>query len=394
MSEPEISSALQVLRQREALLRSVLDTIPDGLIVVDHHGLIQSFSPSAERMFGHAAADMLGRNVNLLMPKTDSVAHDGYMTRYMQTGERRIIGIGRVLVGLRADGSTFPMELQIGEMQVEGAHLFTGFVRDLTERQRRDRRVAELQAELIHVSRLSELGQMVSTLAHEVNQPLTAIANYISGIRRLLPADAAPALRHAIDRIGEQDARARAIVQSLRDLVKKQQRPRTMEDLEKIILETSALALLGTGRSVNLDLRVAPDANQATVDKVQIQQVLLNLMRNAVEAMKGCETRLLSVTTRRLAGTPEQVEIEIADTGPGLAADVRDKLFQPFVTTKAEGLGIGLSICRTIIEAHGGALVAADADGRGRRAGAVFRISLPVRPEQAADMDQLPKLSK
>jgi two-component system sensor kinase FixL len=363
------------LQQREALLSSVLDTVPDGLIVIDERGIVQSFSPAAARMFGFSPAEVVGRNVKILTPSSHTDAHDSYIERYLATGERRIIGIGRVVVGRRKDGTTFPMELQIGEAFVDGTRRFTGFVRDLTEREDRDRRLAELQSELIHVGRLSELGQMVSALAHEVNQPLTAMGNYLIGIRRLLPNDTPPVVRQAIDKVMEQSERARGIVQSLRGLVKKESRPREVVNLESMILETSALVMVGAMRAVHLDLRIADDAAYAFLDKVQIQQVLLNLMRNAVEAMAASDIRTLTVATTRLG---ERVAIRVADTGPGLSETVKSRLFQPFVTTKSEGLGVGLSICRTIVETHGGELTADSEPGRG----AAFHFTVPATPAQ------------
>lgn len=366
------------LARHAALLQSILDTVSDALVVIDRAGIVHSFSPAAERMFGFTAEEVVGRNVSLLMPPSQASGHDGHMQRYVATRERRIIGIGRVLVGQRKDGSSFPMELRVGEVEVPGSHLFTGFMRDLTERQDRERRLNELQAELIHVSRLSELGQMVSALAHEVNQPLTAMTNYISGIRRLLAGAELSPLARAVDKVAEQAERASGIVQSLRGLVRKESRPRQTEDLETMIQETSALALIGTSRLVNLELRIGADATHAVVDKVQIQQVLLNLMRNAVEAMAGSPRRRLTIATARRG---DRIEVRIADTGPGLSPEVAARLFMPFVTTKAEGLGVGLSICRTIVEAHGGRLVADSPAG----GGAAFRFTLPGPDAARAD---------
>ena len=367
----ELQSLKRELERREALLQSILDTVPDGLVVIDRRGIVQSFSPAAERMFGYTADEIIGRNVSVLMPGNHAAAHDGYLERYLSSGERRIIGIGRIVVARRKEGSTFPVELQIGEVQASGSRLFTGFMRDLTERQDQDRRLAELQSELIHVSRLSELGQMVSALAHEVNQPLTAISNYLSGIRRLLPPESPPALRQAIQKVAEQNERARHIVQSLRGLVKKEAQAKQSVNLETMIQETSALALVGTGRFVTLDLHIARDARYAFVEKVQIQQVLLNLMRNAVDAMKDAPVRRLTVATTR---NGDRVEIRVTDTGPGIPESVRARLFQPFVTTKADGLGVGLSICHTIVEGHGGELVADNATDHG----AEFRFTVPA----------------
>jgi two-component system sensor kinase FixL len=366
-----MSDVQQELRLGEALLQAMLDIVPDGLVVIDTKGIIQSFSPSAERMFGYTGADVIGRNVSMLMPEPQAKAHDGYIERYLTTGERRIIGIGRIVVGRRKDGLTFPMELQIGEVEVSGTHLFVGFTRDLTQREDRERRMAELQAEVIHLSRVSDLGHMASAIAHEVNQPLTAIGNYLGGIRRLLTPDTPPMLRQAIDKVGEQADRARDIVGSLRALVKKGTRPQHTENLETLIHEASALALIGTNQSVGLDLRVAADAAFASVDKVQIQQVLLNLMRNAIEAMDGSTKNRLTIETTRQSN---RIEIAVSDTGPGLPDAVRDTLFQPFASTKTDGLGVGLSICSMIVEAHGGELTAETLPEGGAR----FRFTVPT----------------
>ncbi len=354
----------------QALLRAMLDIVPDGLVTIDTRGIVQSFNPSAERVFGYPSGEIVGQNVSLLMPEQYGRAHDGFVEHYLRTGERRIIGIGRIVLGRRKDGSTFPMELQIGEVKIAGAHLFVGFVRDLTTRLEHDRRMAELQAEVQHLSRLSDLGHMASAIAHEVNQPLAAIGNYMGGIRRLMTDDLPPRLRQAIERVSEQADRARDIIRGMRALGRKGDRPRQAEDLEALIREASALALVGTNGAVGLTLRVAPEATRAVVDKVQIQQVLLNLIRNAVEAMNGAAGSLVTVVASRMG---ERIEIAVSDNGPGFADDMRDRLFMPFATTKADGLGVGLSICRTIVESHGGMLVAESPPG----GGALFRFSVP-----------------
>jgi two-component system sensor kinase FixL len=360
----------QELQRREALLRSILDTVPDALVVIDEGGIIQTFSAAAERLFGFSADDVVGRNVSLLMPATYREAHDSYLARYLSTGERHIIGIGRIVVGQRKDGSTFPMELSVGEVNQPGVRLFTGFVRDLTERQDRERRFDELRSELVHISRLNELGQMALALAHEVNQPLTAMANYLSGARRLLSAGNQQDAQRVIDRIAEQADRARQIIQRLRDFVRKGETVRRVESLARTIEEASALALVGIGQGLKLDIRVESDAAEAVIDKIQIQQVLINLMRNAAEAMTDSARRELTITTSR-AGN--MVTISVADTGPGLPGSVRARLFQPFVTTKPTGMGVGLSVCRTIIESHGGELRAEEVAG----GGTVFRLTVP-----------------
>ena len=174
------------VRTSERHFRSILDTIPDAMIVIDEHGIMQFFSSAAERQFGYSEPEAIGKNISALMPEPDRSRHDGYLARYLKTGERRIIGIGRIVTGMRKDGTTFPMHLTIGEMHSGGKPFFTGFVRDLTEQQQTQARLQELQSELVHVSRLSAMGEMASALAHELNQPLSAISNYMKGSRRLL----------------------------------------------------------------------------------------------------------------------------------------------------------------------------------------------------------------
>jgi two-component system, LuxR family, sensor kinase FixL len=370
----EVQHVHRELAGREALFRAILDAAPDALVVIDRHGIIQSFSAAATRLFGFETEEIIGRNVRLLMPPPYHEEHDSYLERYRTTGERRIIGIGRTVVGQRKDGSTFPMELTVGEVNLPGsqpgAQVFAGFVRDLTERQQRERRVAELQAELVHVSRITELGQMVSALAHEVTQPLTAMASYLSGIRRLLASGNQQAALIAMEKVVEQGDRARLIIQRIRDQVSKREAERQVEDLARTIEEASDLALIGIDEGIRLEIRIGDEAQEALIDKVQIQQVLLNLMRNAAEAMAGCVRREILIATAR-AG--DMIEISVADTGSGLPDTVRARLFEPFVTTKLNGMGVGLSVCRTIVEAHGGTLLAEDgADG-----GMVFRLTVP-----------------
>jgi two-component system, LuxR family, sensor kinase FixL len=370
----ELAKSRQALLQGEAHLRSILETVPDAMVVIDERGLIQSFSAAAERLFGFAAEEVRGRNVSMLMPAPYRQEHDGYLARYLRTGERRIIGTGRVVIGQRRDGSTFPMELSVGEIAAEGKRQFTGFVRDLTERQENERRLHEVQSELLHVSRLSEMGQMGSTLAHELNQPLTAVANYLSALRRLIarPQFDAKQADEIFGRAMAQTGRAGEIIRRLREFLSKGDTERRIESVNHVIEEACALALVGVrSQGMTVHMRLDPAAPEAIIDKIQMQQVVLNLVRNAVEAMAAAPRRELSIATERRAD--EMVEIAVADTGPGIAEDIRAKLFQPFVTTKANGMGVGLSICRSIVEAHGGRLWA-DADAAG---GTIFRLTIP-----------------
>ena len=369
---------------REAHLKSILDTIPDAMIVIDEHGIMQSFSAAAERLFGYNAAEVLGRNVKILMPSPYREGHDRYMGRYAVTGERRIIGIGRVVVGERKDGSTFPLELSVGEVKRGHRRFFTGFIRDLTERQKTEARLQELQSELVHVSRLTAMGEMASALAHELNQPLSAIANYMKGSRRLLeenPDERSTILREAMDKAAEQAMRAGQVIRRLRDFVARGESERRVEDVKKLVEEAGALALVGVkDKGVRVRFEFEPGTDFVLADRVQIQQVLLNLMRNAIESMEGAEKRELVVSTA--TASDDMVEIGVADTGAGISPEISAQLFQPFITTKRQGMGVGLSISRTIVEAHGGSISALPNSGMGT----VFRFTLPaVSKEEAGD---------
>ena len=260
---------------------------------------------------------------------------------------------------------------------VETGAVYTRLARSFAlETNLQERRLHELQAELIHVSRLTELGQMVSALAHEVNQPLTAVGSYVRASRRLLLVGATEKCDEALQKASDQVTRASQVIQRLRQFVRKADVQHEAEDVRQIVEEAVALALLGSeGRGVHLATAFAPDLPSVLIDKVQIQQVLLNLVRNAVEAMHDSRRRDLTIRTMRSADG--LVEISVADSGPGLPEQVREKLFQPFITTKPSGMGVGLSICRSIIEAHGGQMWLTNS----LEGGADFHFTLPALTE-------------
>jgi len=371
----------ETLRTRESHLRSILDTVPDAMIVIDGHGIIQLFSTAAERLFGYSERESIGMNVKELMPEPDRGRHDAYIARYRSSGERHIIGIGRIVTGKRRDGTTFPMHLSIGEMQSGGEPYFTGFVRDLTEHQQTQARLQELQSELVHVSRLSAMGEMASALAHELNQPLAAISNYMKGSRRLLAGSSDPnaaKIENAMDRAAEQALRAGQIIRRLRDFVARGESEKRVESLSKLIEEAGALGLAGA-REQNVQLRfnLNPQADLVLADRVQIQQVLVNLFRNALEAMAQSQKRELIATNSKVAD--DMIEIEVSDTGMGFQDDVLPNLFQTFFTTKETGMGVGLSISRSIIEAHGGRMWAEN----NAAGGATFRFTLPAASDES-----------
>ncbi len=340
----------------QALLGSILATVPDALIVIDMRGRIVSFSAAAQRMFQYAESDVLGENISMLMPSPDRERHDGYISHYIDTGEKRIIGIGRLTSARRRDGSTFPIELSVGEVQDRGQRLFTGFIRDLTERQQAERRVADLQAELSHATRVTAMGTLASALAHELNQPLTAIANYLEAGRDLLDGEGPidrDLLREAMDESARQALRAGEIIRSLREFIKRGETMRQPEPLRGLLAEGAALAFIGMdSRGIDMDISIDRRVDKVLVNRVQLQQVIINLIKNAMEAMASSPARIL-----RLSAAPAddgRVEIIVADSGTGLDPDMSRTLFTPFTTTKPSGMGVGLSISQTIVEGHGG----------------------------------------
>jgi two-component system, LuxR family, sensor kinase FixL len=372
--------AEEKLRERETRLSTILDTAVDGIIVIDEKGTIESFSASAVRLFCYEPREVIGKNVKVLMPSPYQEEHDGFLRRYLETGERRIIGIGRIVVGRRKDGTTFPMELSVGESRLADRRVFTGFIRDVSERQQAERRLQELQAQLVHVSRVSAMGAMASAFAHELSQPLGAAMNYLNAVRRWLEESSearAPRMREGTQRAAAEIARAGQIIQRLRQFIQKGRTDRSWERVGTVIEEATALALVGAAdRDIKIHIEIAPNLPEAMMDRVQIQQVLINLIRNAVEAMANMPKRRLTITGRPVAA--EAVEIAVADSGPGIAPEVARDLFKPFVTTKPTGMGVGLSICRSIVQSHGGELKVEPNPG----GGTIFRFSLPLQPAE------------
>lgn len=366
------------LRERRTHLQSVLDTVLDATVVIDTAGIMSSFNISAERQFGYSQDEVIGKNVSMLMPSPYREQHDAYLARYLSTGEKRIIGVDRVVVGRRKDGSTFPMKLAVGEVRSGDKVFFTGFIRDLTERAESEAKLQEASSELARLARVSELGEMASTLAHELNQPLSAITNYVQGCRRMLDKlddEHATRMRGALEETARQALRAGDIIRHLREYVMRGDTEKRAADVKTIVEEAGALALMGSREhGIKPIFEFGPEDHLVMVDRVQIQQVLINLMRNAMEAMRESSVKELLVSTHEVAG---RMQVKVADTGPGISDEIAERLFQPFVTTKASGMGVGLSISKRIIESHGGDMSVSRNDA----GGATFQFSLPIVAE-------------
>ena len=350
-------------------LAAIVESSDDAIIGKDLNGIVFAWNRAAERLFGYTASEMIGHPLTLIFPP-DRLDEEAVILGQIARGERiehyetvRRCKDGRII---RVSATVSPIRDVTG--RIIGA---SKILRDLTDRDERERRIQELQSELAHVQRLTELGQVVSTLVHEVNQPITAIQNYLNACRRLAATGNQEGVQTALQRIEDQTKRTSEIVQRIRQFVKKHDVQMQSEDLSHVIDEAIALTRSslrddGSGISVQVD----PKGAFGIIDKVQVQQVLFNLMRNGIEAMQGQPRRELMIRTRDVQDG--MVEISVADTGSGLPAEVRERLFQPFVTTKPNGMGIGLSVCQGIVQLHGGRLWA-DADDGG---GTVFRFTV------------------
>ena len=359
----------------EDKLHRVIDTARDGMIVIDASGTVLLYNAACERLFGYPAQDVLGNNVRMLMTQRDRKSHDTYIRNYLRSGKAKVIGIGRDVTGRRKDGSTVPMRLSVGELRDDsGVAYFIGTLHDLTETLRARARIEELQSELMQVARASAVGEMGSALAHELTQPLAAVVGFVEASAALIRRGdgETPEVHEYMDQAVAQSLRAGAVVRMMREFTGRGDTERTVEDINAVVEEICELATLGTASDgIDLDLNLAPGLPPVLIDHVQIQQVVLNLVRNGIDALGDCGTGTITVAT---APGSDMVEVVVADDGPGLPEEVRERVFEPFVSTKPDGIGIGLSICRTIVEAHGGTI----ALDTGMRRGTRFRFSVPV----------------
>jgi two-component system, LuxR family, sensor kinase FixL len=384
----ERKAAEQALRDSETAaerrFRLVVEAAPNAMVMIDQAGAIVMVNAQAERVFGYERYELLGQPVEMLIPERFHGHHPGLRATFFADPQARPMGAGRELFGRRKDSSEFLIEIGLNPIETDEGPMVLSAIVDITERKAAETalkesqsRLQELHAELLHVSRLSAMGQMAAMVAHELNQPLTAISNYMEAANALLARDAdlpLPRIRNAIGRAGEQAIRAGQIIQRLRGLAMRGDGERRIEPVLPLIREAAELALIGS-KHRGISIRIEDELGHATVivDKIQIQQVLLNLLRNAAEAVAERESREIAL---RAEARGDIVQISVIDNGPGLPDEVRDKLFQPFVTTKQTGMGVGLSICHTIVAAHDGRLWA-EPNPEG---GTIFRLTLPAAP--------------
>ena len=361
----------------EARLHSVLDTAVDGIIVIDDRSRILVFNKACEQLFGLTAGEVMGQSIRVLMPPEFSNEHDRYVADYMRTGVQRIIGIGREVRARHADGTIFPIELSVGEAPTPDGRQFIGIIRDLRPRKLVEQRLAQLQAQLVKMARVNALDEMGAAIAHELNQPLTAVMLYLQALKRKLQTDddceVDIALLEILSKASREAERAGSIIQKMRHFVEKREPDRQTVDLTKLIDEALELTLLGhDGEGIEVVRDEAPALPEVEVDPVQIQQVLVNLVRNAVEAIKGRDERWLRIAVRRDC---DRIVVEVEDSGAGIPKETVRDLFKAFSSSKKSGVGLGLAISRSIAQNHGGDLLV-EPGGSGR--GATFVLSLPL----------------
>lgn len=365
----------------EEQLSALIATAVDCIMCIDEKGQIELFNPACERTFGYSAQETLGENISMLMPLKYAAEHDGYIEAYRVTGVRKIIGIGRDVEGQRKNGETFPMKLSVGEFWHHGQRRFVGIVHDLSERAANERRLQELQNQVTHMGRVSAVAEMGAALAHEINQPLTAMTLYLTAAERAIsnnPEKAAELFR----RSQTEAARAGEIVRRIRQMVERSDHEMAMFRLSDVLSVSINLCRIADAeRNSAIDVEGLPEDLEIFGDETQIQQVLLNLIKNALDATQGQAERRVRISAR----IKEPFELFVEDNGPGISPEIQERLFSPFTSSKADGLGIGLSICRNIIEGHGGTLDLVEAcDRPDSLGGACFRILLPLETDADA----------
>lgn len=347
------------LRRSEARWRAVIDSAVDGILVIDRRGRLESFNPAAERLFGYRAEEVLGQNVSILMPEPYATEHDGYLRRYLETRDPRIIGSGRDVTGRRRDGSTFPLHLSVAEASIEGETKFTGIVRDLTDR-------VAMEVQLRHESGLARIGELAAVLAHEVKNPLAAVSGAIQMLAGLLPPEGEE--QRVVEEVLQ---RIDGLSNLMSDLLLYARPPQpSIMPIDVAELLQSVVSFLKAdpawqGVDVALDGKPARIAADPHLVKIALQ----NLLMNAMQAMRGRGT--IGVIVSEVG---HMAHVDVVDSGPGMSAAVQARVFTPFFTTKARGTGLGLATVRRIAESHSGAVSIL----RTSASGTAMRLSIPL----------------
>jgi two-component system sensor kinase FixL len=363
-------------------LEPVLDAMVESMIVIDDHGIIETVNKATKKMFGYEPKELIGQNIAILMSENDRSRHDNYLNRYKKSGEKRIIGIGREVQASRKDGSFFPAEIAVGEVHTDDQIRYVGLVRDITDQRRSEEQALRRREEMVNVSRLSTMGEMAAAMAHELNQPLTAIANYAAASIRLLDqsVDNIDEVKDVLQEIGDQAHRAGKVIQRTRSFTKSADVSHAVTTLAEVAEVIRALAELDTkANNIHLTWNIPADLPPVMVDSVQIQQVILNLIRNAVDAMADTEPEQRTIIVSAKLTAPHQIRLAVQDRGEGVSDEAAHDIFNAFYTTKPTGMGMGLAICRTIIRSHDGQLGFWNNDQRIGGSGSTFFFTIPTQ---------------
>jgi two-component system sensor kinase FixL len=397
MLEPDKSILNQVLSDKTSgqgtikdaneRLIALLDAAVDALVIIDGKGNVELFNSAAQKMFGYTNQEVFGQNIKMLMPAPFSVEHDKYLSSYLASGEAKIIGKGRKVRGKKSNGEEFPIFLSVGEVKDTSHIQFVGIIRDISEQERDRNEARQSRERLSHASRLSSMGELAAGIAHEMNQPLSAISSYAQASKRLLQSSTQEnklKVVAALDKICNQAIRASEVIYRLRTFVKKRVTQRESVDLNELIRETVNLAKVDTrilNHEVILEL-CHHNKPYLIADPVQIQQVLLNLIRNGIDAMEHIKGAPLHIHSQWLSDV--MIEVSVIDCGHGMDVETGSSIFNPFFTTKETGMGMGLAVSQTIIHAHGGRIYF----GPSRPSGCIFSFSLPAIVDSQKDIEK------
>lgn len=373
---------MEVINQPD-ILRSIIELAPQAIVTIDSDGTVLSFSPAGETLFGYRHDEIEGKPLAMLVPEAPRILKEPPADISARAGRARLMASARLLSGRRKDGAGFPVKVTIGEAVQGDSDLFIGFIEDLSREQAIRRELDQALLDVERFSRLTAMGEMAASIAHDLNQPLTGAMAAADTADLVLEKEGFAANHPARERIGQclsDMQRAADLIRHIKSFLKTGEPQKRLTDLNAVVREGTVLALAGADPQIDLDMALDPSLPAITVDPVEIQQVVINLVRNAVDALRNSENKALVVRTDRSGD--DEVIVSVADSGEGIEAALIDQLFDPMVTSKPDGLGLGLTISRRIARAHDGRIVVAERDGM-----TVFSLIVPQDSRQAAEKD-------
>lgn len=359
---------------RAQLLRSIVDLAPEAIVTIDAKGTVLSFSPAGETMFGYHQHEIEKHSLTMLMPEHYAVDHQSHVDAYLRSGKTHIIGNSRMLSARRKNGEIFPIRLTVGEAHKGNDPIFIGFIEDVTRQEETRRKLETALIDLERTSRLSTLGEMAATIAHDLNQPLTGAMSSADAAELILAREGMDETHPARQRLQQSltdMGRVAELVRHVTRFLKTGEPQKSLSNLNAIVNEGALLAIAGADPRVKIEINLSNDLPLVEVDPVQVQQVIVNLLRNALDAVESTDTKRIIVKT---ASVGETAEISISDTGKGINPNLSDRLFEPLVTSKQDRLGLGLTIARRMVRAHHGQMNVEQLAGS-----TIFRVTLPFK---------------